>query len=59
MPSMTIVFAAYYDDVVVGAVCTRLEGDGLYIMTIGCLAPYRRLKIGTCHTPMHVCTHTW
>merc|ERR1712018_493159 len=49
---------AYYNDVVVGAVCcrvdvTNLEDPGqtgkkkLYIMTLGCLAPYRRLGIGT------------
>ena len=48
---------AYYNDVVVGAVCCRVdvstpEGGGqqkrkLYIMTLGCLAPYRRLGIGT------------
>lgn len=44
---------AYYNDVVVGAVCCRVdvnEADQkrkLYIMTLGCLAPYRRLGIGT------------
>jgi ribosomal protein S18 acetylase RimI-like enzyme len=47
---------AYYNDVVVGAVCCRVDlttsEDGsskrkLYIMTLGCLAPYRRLSIGT------------
>ncbi|XP_076030595.1 putative N-acetyltransferase san isoform X2 [Oratosquilla oratoria] len=42
---------AYYNDIVVGAVCCRVNvTDGqrkLYIMTLGCLAPYRRLGIGT------------
>jgi ribosomal protein S18 acetylase RimI-like enzyme len=45
---------AYYNDIVVGAVCCRVdtspEAGGarkLYIMTLGCLKPYRRLGIGT------------
>merc|ERR1712062_204083 len=49
---------AYYNDVVVGAVCCRVDVTSpedpnqatkkkLYIMTLGCLAPYRRLGIGT------------
>lgn len=42
---------AYYNDVVVGGVCCRLDATGgtrkLYIMTLGCLGPYRRKGIGS------------
>ncbi|KAE8741448.1 hypothetical protein FOCC_FOCC013048 [Frankliniella occidentalis] len=42
---------AYYNDIVVGAVCCRVDtaekNRRLYIMTLGCLYPYRRLGIGT------------
>lgn len=43
---------AYYNDIVVGAVCCRIDtttegARRMYIMTLGCLGPYRRLGIGT------------
>lgn len=43
---------AYYNDVMVGAVCCRVDNTDancrrLYIMTLGCLGSYRRLGIGT------------
>ncbi len=43
---------AYYNDIVVGAVCCRVDVSSepgwrkLYIMTLGCLASYRRLGVG-------------
>uniref|UniRef100_A0A1I7XVQ3 N-terminal methionine N(alpha)-acetyltransferase NatE n=1 Tax=Heterorhabditis bacteriophora TaxID=37862 RepID=A0A1I7XVQ3_HETBA len=41
---------AYFNDVVVGAVCCRVDSyelqRSLYIMTLGTLAPYRQLGIG-------------
>ncbi|XP_065903163.1 N-alpha-acetyltransferase 50-like isoform X2 [Dysidea avara] len=42
---------AYFNDIVVGGVCCRVETEAmvkkLYIMTLGCLAAYRRLGVGT------------
>eukprot|EP00048_Salpingoeca_helianthica_P016534 m.232846 g.232846 ORF g.232846 m.232846 type:complete len:157 (-) comp18886_c0_seq1:34-504(-) len=42
---------AFFDDIPVGGVCCRVESEKgtkqLYIMTLGCLAPYRHLGIGT------------
>ncbi|CAG7854087.1 SubName: Full=Uncharacterized protein {ECO:0000313/EMBL:CCA70028.1} [Serendipita indica DSM 11827] len=49
----------YYNDIPVGTVCSRIETDEshkeakLYIMTMGVLAPYRSLGLGT-HALKHV-----
>ncbi|PAV60242.1 hypothetical protein WR25_07118 [Diploscapter pachys] len=41
---------AYFNDVVVGAVCCRADAyngkKGMYIMTLGTLAPYRQFGVG-------------
>lgn len=37
----------YFNDVLVGGVCTRIENNvDLYVMSITVLKPYRRMKIG-------------
>lgn len=49
---ITGIAAAFFDNVVVGAVCCRIDTDKatgeqkMYIMTLGCLAAYRRLGLG-------------
>lgn len=47
---------AYVNDTPVGGVCCRIEhADGtlrMYIITLGCLAQYRRCGLGVC-----VCVH--
>ena len=50
---------AYFNDIVVGGVCCRVETEAmvkkLYIMTLGCLAAYRRLGVGTYLYTLSMC----
>ena len=50
-PNQSFTHLAYFSDVLVGAICCRIEQQEgaafkVYVMTIGVLAPYRRLGIG-------------
>ena len=44
--------AAYFDDIFVGCIGGRVEGEGaskkLYIMVLAVLAPYRGRGVGEC-----------
>ena len=59
MATHTHTHTAYFNDLVVGGVCCRVETEGdknrMYIMTLGCLAPYRRLGVGTYMSVYCVC----
>jgi hypothetical protein len=68
LSSFFLIPIAYYNDVLVGAVCCRLEKKDqnskdlrLYIMTLGVLAPYRQLKIGknSLTKTVLLSTHRW
>lgn len=51
-PNQSFTHLAFFSDVLCGAICCRIEKPegatkfNIYIMTIGVLAPYRRLGIG-------------